>query len=154
MIRDLSNPFEREQFMAYVQGRIQKGMECEAEHRPYPVEIKVKRQGRTLSQNAYLHVLIGFFALEYGCTADEVKVDFYKRKCNKDLYERKKIAKNGQEIVTLRSSSELSTEDMALSITRFRNWASAEAGIYLPSADEYNYISYCQQQIENNKEYL
>lgn len=154
MIRDLSNPIERDQFRDHINKLLSHGVEHEQESKPYMVEVKVKRSMRSLSQNSYLHVLISFFALEYGCSTEEAKIDYYKRLCNRDLFVRHKRNKQGKEISTVRSSSELTTDEMSLSITRFRNWSSAEGGIYLPSADEHNYLTYCQQQIENNKDYL
>jgi len=43
---------------------------------------------------------------------------------------------------------------VSLSIERFRNWASQEAGIYLPSADEYIIIQQMEIEIERNKDYI
>ena len=82
------------------------------------------------------------------------KIDFYKRTCNRDLFERKKVNKKGKEITYLRSSAELTTGEMTLSIDRFRNFASSEAGIYLPSSSERDFLIHIQQTIENNKEFL
>nr|WP_320058813.1 hypothetical protein [uncultured Bacteroides sp.] len=118
------------------------------------VEQTKKRLSRTLKQNAYLHLIIGWFACEYGCSIDEVKVDFYKRTCNKAIYERTRVNKQGKEVTYLRSSKDLDTEEMALSITRFRNWSSAIASIYLPSADEREFLLHVKQVIEYNKEFI
>lgn len=54
----------------------------------------------------------------------------------------------------LRSSAELDTEEMSVSIERFRNFASSEVGIYLPSPNERELLIYMQQEIERNKEFL
>ena len=118
------------------------------------VEVKKKTPGRTLSQNAYLHILLGYFGVEYGCSLDEVKVDIYKRTCNRDLFEHKAVNKHGKEITCLRSSTELTTAEMSLSIDRFRNWSASEAGIYLPAANEHQMLLYAQQEIEKGKEFL
>ena len=107
-----------------------------------------------MSQNSYLHLLLGFFGSEYGCSLDEAKIDFYKRTCNRDLFERTKVNKKGIEVTYLRSSAELSTGEMTLSIDRFRNWASSVGGIYLPAANEHQMIIYAQQEIERNKGFL
>lgn len=119
-----------------------------------PFEIVRKSKNRTLSQNAYLHLILGFFGCEYGCSLDEVKVDYYKRACNRDLFEQKKINKKGVEVTCLRSSKDLTTSEMALSIDRFRNWSSSVAGIYLPAANENQMLIYAQQEIERNKEFI
>lgn len=118
------------------------------------VEVKRKLPNRTLAQNSYLHLLLGYFGSEYGCSLDEVKVDFYKRTCNRDLFERKTVNKKGQEISFLRSSSELTTGEMNLSIERFRNWSASNAGIYLPAPNEHQMLIHIQQEIERNKEFI
>lgn len=118
------------------------------------VELRKKLPSRTLSQNNYLHLLIGYFGSEYGCSFDEAKIDFYKRTCNRDLFERKRVNKRGEEKNYLRSSAELTTGEMALSIDRFRNWSASVAGIYLPSSSERDFLIHIQQTIENNKEFL
>ena len=118
------------------------------------VEVKKKNPNRTLAQNAYLHLLLGFFGCEYGCSLEEAKIDFYKRTCNKDLYERVKVNKQGKEVKFLRSSAELSTAEMTLSIDRFRNWSSSVAGIYLPAANEHQMLIHIQQEMERNKEFI
>ena len=118
------------------------------------VEVKKKLPNRTLAQNSYLHLLLGYFGSEYGCSLEEAKIDFYKRTCNRDLFERKTVNKKGKEITYLRSSAELTTGEMTLSIERFRNFASSEAGIYLPSSSERDFLIHIQQTIENNKEFL
>lgn len=119
-----------------------------------PFEIIRKQPGRTLSQNSYLHLLLGYFASQYGCSAGEAKLDFYKRTCNRDLFERKATNRQGREVKRLRSSAELTTDEMTLSIDRFRNWSAAVAGIYLPSAGEEQMLLYAQQEIERNKEFI
>ena len=118
------------------------------------VEVKKKLPNRTLAQNSYLHLLLGYFASEYGCSLEEVKIDYYKRTCNRDLFERKTINKKGKEVTYLRSSAELTTSEMTLSIDRFRNWSASVAGIYLPAANEQQMLIYAQQEIERNKEFI
>lgn len=118
------------------------------------VEVRKKLPNRSLSQNSYLHLLLGYFGAEYGCSMEEAKIDFYKRTCNRDLFERKKTNRKGNEITYLRSSSELTTGEMTLSIDRFRNWSSAQAGIYLPAANERQMLIYAQQQTERSREFI
>lgn len=145
MLFNLQNEYELSLFKEYVNKLFrQRAM----------VEVKKKHPGRTLAQNAYLHLLLGYFASQYGCSLDEAKVDFYKRTCNRDIYERRQTNKQGREVTYLRSSSELTTADMTLSIERFRNWSAAVAGIYLPSADEHQAILFAQQEIERNQEFI
>ncbi len=118
------------------------------------VEVKKKLPNRTLAQNSYLHLLLGYFGSEYGCSLDEAKIDFYKRTCNRDLFERKTVNKKGKEVTYLRSSAELTTGEMTLSIDRFRNWSASVAGIYLPAANEHQMLIYAQQEIQRNQEFI
>lgn len=118
------------------------------------VEIKKKSPIRSQAQNRYLHVILGFFGAEYGMSMEEVKVDLYKRTCNREIFERKAVNKHGKEITYLRSTSDLSSAEMSLSVDRFRNWSSAVAGIYLPAPNEEAFLAYCEQEIERNKEFI
>lgn len=145
MIFNLNNPYEADKFKEYVNRMYQQKS---------VVEVKKKLPNRTLAQNSYLHLLLGYFGSEYGCSLDEAKIDFYKRTCNRDLFERRIVNKKGMEVTCLRSSAELTTGEMTLSIERFRNFASSEAGIYLPSPNEREFLIHIQQEIERHKEFL
>lgn len=118
------------------------------------VELKAKHTTRSLSQNAYLHVLLGLFACEYGISIEEAKIDFFKRECNRDIFEKARTNKFGKEVKYLRSSADLDKAQMTTAIERFRNYAVSVAGIYLPAPNEYDHLFYAQQLIEQNKEYL
>lgn len=145
MLFDLRNEYQLPKFKQYV-------------NRLYSeravVEVRKKHPTRTLSQNSYLHLLLGYFASQYGCSTDEAKVDFYKRLCNRDLFERQAVNRMGRDVKRLRSSAELSTAEMTLSIERFRNWSAAEAGIYLPAAGEHQMLLYAQQEAERNSDFI
>lgn len=145
MIFNLKNEYDIPKFKAYVNKLFQERA---------VVEVKKKLPNRTLAQNSYLHLLLGYFGSEYGCSLEEAKIDFYKRICNRDLFERKAVNKRGKEVTYLRSSAELTTGEMTLSIDRFRNFASSEAGIYLPSPNEREFLIYIQQEIERNNELI
>lgn len=145
MIFNLSNPYEHDKYKEYVNKLFAKRA---------IVEVTEKRGLRSLKQNSYLHTIIAYFASEYGVSAEEAKIDFYKRACNRDLFVVQKQNRHGKTIETLRSSASLDTQEMTLSIERFRNWAASEAGIYLPSPSENDAIIFAMQAIERNKEYL
>lgn len=145
MLFNLKSEYDVPKFKAYVNRLYQERA---------VVEVKKKHPGRTLSQNSYLHLLLGYFATEYGCSLEEAKVDFYKRTANRELFERKQTNKQGREITYLRSSADLSTAEMTLSIERFRNWSASEAGIYLPAANEHQMLLYAQQAAERSREFL
>ena len=100
-----------------------------------------------------MHVLLAYFGTQTGNTLEWVKQQYYKKLVNPDLFIREKEDKYLGKIKVLRSSADLDTSEFSLSIERFRNWAS-QAGIYLPSADEYIIIQQMEIEIERNKEYL
>lgn len=145
MIFNLANSYDLDRYKEYVNVLYRKKA---------VVEVKEKRASRTLRQNAYLHVILSYFACEYGVSMEEAKLDFYKRECNRDLFVVEKENRYGKMIETVRSSSDLNTEEMSLSITRFRNWSASVAGIYLPSAHENDFLIHCQQVIEQNREFV
>lgn len=145
MIFNLNNPFEHEKFKEYVN-------KLYVQHAI--VEVKKRLPNRTLAQNSYLHLILSFFACELGYSLDEVKLDYFKKTCNRDLFERKKVNKQGREITYMRSSSELTTGEMTTAIERFRNYSSAQAGIYLPAPNENQFLIHIQQEIQRNQEFI
>lgn len=145
MIFNLQNEYEIPKFKEYINRLFRERA---------VIEVKKKHPNRTLAQNSYLHLLLGYFGSQYGCSIDEAKIDFYKRTCNRDLFERKATNKLGKEVTYLRSSAELTTAEMSLSIDRFRNWSASQSGIYLPAANEHQMIVFAQQEIERNNEFL
>lgn len=145
MIFNLNNPFEHEKFKEYVNKLYSQRA---------VVEVKKRLPNRSLSQNSYLHLILSWFACETGYSLEEVKFDCFKKTCNRDLFERRKINKLGKEITYIRSSSELSTGEMTTAIERFRNYSSAQAGIYLPAPNESQFLIHIQQEIEKHKEFI
>ena len=123
-------------------------------HKKAYVELKNKLTTRSLAQNSYCHVLLGYFGSEFGMTIEQVKYDFFKRKCNKDIFERTRTNKRGQQVTYIRSTTELDKGEMTTAIERFRNYSASECGLYLPSPHESEMLFYAQQQIESNKEFL
>lgn len=115
------------------------------------VEITEKR---TEPQNSYLHLILGWFALEYGETLDFVKVNFFKKLCNKDIFITYKDDKFLKKVEIIRSSADITTGEMSIAIDRFRNWSSKEAGIYLPEANEEQNLKSIQEVLNRQRRYL
>lgn len=142
---NLKNVFELEKFREKV---------TELENKCAMVELK-ERRGRSLNQNAYLHLLLSAFALQYGYTLDEVKTCYFKRIVNRDLFVRQKhddLLGTDREYVI--STAKLTKEELSEAIERFRNWSSNIAGIYIPSSEEYIALLHIQHDVSNNKRYL
>lgn len=145
MVYDTSNPLDKANFLLRAKNLAESGK---------VIELTEKKPRRSLPQNKYLHVLLAYFGTQTGNTLEWVKQQYYKKLVNPDLFIREKEDKYLGKIKVLRSSADLDTSEFSLSIERFRNWASQEAGIYLPSADEYIIIQQMEIEIERNKEYL
>ena len=134
-------------------------IDLENQHEQYSLnstsqEIETEMPKRSLAQNRYLHLILGYFACEYGSSLRDVKLEFFKHECNQGIFYRERIGKGGEPETYLRSTAELTPAEMTLAIERFRNYASIEAGIYLPSPDEEERIQYIKQEIKRNKEFI
>lgn len=146
MVYDLNTGIDRERFKRRVNALYERRavVEC-SEHKPK----------RSSPQNRYLHVILGEFAMQTGNTMDYVKVEYFKRLCNRELFVRTKyddLAK--KEVEILRSSKDIDTGEMTTAIERFRNWASAEAGIELPDPNDQEWIAYIEREMQHQIAYL
>lgn len=145
MIYNLSNDFDRQRFKVrcnalYKQGGV--------------VDLTAKKEQRTIPQNRYLHLILGWFAIETGNTLGFVKQEYFKRYINPDLFVVEIDDKHLGKVSVLRSSRDLNTAEMTTAIERFRNWSSAEAGVYLPSPDEQAFLQSIEIEMLRQKEYL
>lgn len=145
MIYDTSNPLDKVNFLFRANKLAESGK---------VIDLTEKKPRRSLPQNKYLHVILAYFGTQTGNTLEWVKQQYYKKLVNPDLFIREKEDKYLGRIKVLRSSADLDTAEMSLSIERFRNWAAQEAGIYIPSADEAILIQQMEIEIERNKEFL
>ena len=104
---------------------------------------------RSSRQNAYLYTILTYFANELGESMEYVKEAYFKRMCNADLFVYTQTDKvTGEEVGRLRSTREISREDMTTAIERFRKFAS-DNGCYIPSSEEHEYLR--QMEYENEK---
>ena len=144
MLYDLRNPLDRERFKRRCNALFEKqGI----------VDLSEKTQ-RSSQQNKYLHLLIGYLAIETGNSIDYVKEIFYKRTANKELYVREKEDGILGKVEYLRSSADLSKEEMTLSIDRLRDWSSQVAGIYLPSANEQEFLASIEYEMSRYRQWI
>jgi len=110
------------------------------------VEFKEVRQKRSLTQNAYLHVCITLYAIEFGYTIEEAKTHL-KRNCEFMKYEKK-----GE--IFVKRTRYMDSKELTNFIDWLRTYAS-QNGCYIPTSEEYltNRVS-IDNQIETNKQYL
>ena len=144
MLYDLKNPLDRDRFKRRCNALfIKQGM----------VDLSEKTQ-RSIQQNKFLHLLLGYLAMETGNTLDYVKEVFYKRTANKELFLREKEDEILGKVEYLRSSADLSKEEMTLSIDRFRDWSSQTAGVYLPAANEQEFLASIEYELSKYKQWV
>lgn len=77
MIFDLNNQYEIPKYKEYVN---------KLYNEKAVVEVRKKMPHRSLPQNRYFYLLLGWFAAETGYSVDEVKLDIFKKLVNKDLF--------------------------------------------------------------------
>ena len=140
MFYDLTNPMELRAAEARFNFLVSKGKR---------ITLVEKRKKRTYQQNRYLHLLLGWFAIETGFSLLESK-HLYKLQ-SKEIFI---YTKKGVKFV--RSSADLNTEEMTLSIERFRDYSNTTAGIYLPAANENELLNNIENELSRyeNKVYI
>lgn len=143
---NLSDPIQLEQFKARVDLAVKTGKGV--------YELKFCHPGRTMKQNAYLHLIISYFASQYGANAEFVKQNYFKLAANRDIFVREKDDPLAGHIRFLRSSSSLTSDEMQTAIERFRNWASMKAGIYIPSSEEKDLMLHAEIEVSKNINFL
>lgn len=144
MMYDLRNPLDRDRFKR----------RCNALYKKQGIVDLSEKGQRSSQQNRYLHLLLGYLAIETSNTLEYVKEVFYKRTANKELYLREKEDAILGKVEYLRSSAELTKEEMTLSIDRLRDWASQTAEIYLPSANEHEFLASIEYEMSRMKQWI
>ncbi len=110
------------------------------------VELKKIIPKRTLKLNAYLHICITLYAIEFGYSLYEAKT-FLKRQCGFMVYE-----KNG--IKYLKQTSKLDNAECSKFVEWIRNFSS-QNGCYIPDAEEYKANQFnIDKSINSQKQYL
>lgn len=119
------------------------------------VEIKKINPKRSLNQNAYLHLTFGIFSLETGYTLEESKT-IYKREANPAIYVySKQIAYRGgtREVKFLKSSADLDTLEMTITIDKWREYA-AENGVHIPPPENLDELRSLENEIDKQSFYI
>ena len=103
-----------------------------------------KKMKRTLNQNNYLHLILVWFAIELGYSLTEAKKIY--KDLSTEIYH---YEKNGRPFV--RSSKDLDTFEMTMTIERFRNYSSREGGVYLPEPHEKEFLQEIEIEMSRNE---
>ena len=143
MVYDLSSDFQRKAFLARVDNLMEKGAVVELTEKAF----------RSPNQNRYLHLLIGVVAIETGNTLEDAKKWYFKETCNPDLFHVQHRDKMGNYIDHIRSTAELTKEEMSMAIDRFKRWG-AENGIYMPNSEDIHLLKEIEIEMGRMKSYL
>ena len=126
MIYNLSDSFEREQFTTRAKLLSEKGTVVELTEKAF----------KTPNQNRYAHLLMGMVGLEVGEPLEYVKVEYFKKLCNRDIFVRLKEDKYVGQIEEIRSFTDLSMEETSLAIDRFKRWGREQGWVMPDPCDE------------------
>ena len=118
------------------------------------VEVKEYRPKRTSPQNRYLHALLGIVAMTTGNTLEDVKVQYFKKHCNSEIFVTRRDDKILGSVVVLRSSADLDTGEMTTAIDRFVRWYESESGEVLPRPDDEAYIQAIEVEMAKHRYWL
>ena len=108
---------------------------------------------RSLSQNSYLHLIIGVVAMETGNTMEDTKRVYFKELCNGDIFVNERTDKLGNRVRNLRSSADLTKEEMGRAIDRFKMWAAGN-GIYCPEPGDAALLKQIEIEMGRMRNYL
>lgn len=118
-------------------------------------ELKEKKPKRSLNQNRYLHLILSWYAWEYGETLEYIKQVVFKKDVNREIFEYQHLnRKTGEVRIEYRSTANLDTAELSLAIDRFRDFSILQAGIYLPEPKDLAFLQEIEIQITNNRHYL
>ena len=140
---DLANNLQRQTFIARCKALLDKGVVVDLAERTF----------RSRNQNSYLHLLIGVVAMETGTTVAYAKEWYFKKLCNKDLFVTTRADRYAGQVELVRSSADLTQEEMSMAIDRFKRWGS-ENGIYMPSPGDESLLREIAIEMGRNRSYL
>ena len=140
---NLATELDQERFVNRANALLQKGVVVELTEKTF----------RSPNQNRYLHLLIGVVAMDTGVGLEYAKREYFKRLVNKDLFVIKKSDRFAGEIEDLRSSADLTVEEMSMAIDRFKRWG-AENGFYMPNPEDTSLLREIEIEMGRLKMYL
>ena len=143
MLYDLSSELQRKSFLARVEHLLERSCVVELSEKTF----------RSKGQNNFLHLLIGVVAMATGNTLEDTKRWYFKEICNADLFHRQHFDKLGNSVDCIKSSADLTKEEMSMAIDRFKRWG-AENGIYLPNPGDESLLREIEIQMGRNRAYL
>ena len=121
------------------------------------IELIEKSRTRSISQNNYLHLILGWFALEYGETLEYTKQVIFKQWVNPEIFKTEFVNyKTGEFREEWKSTKHLTKDEMTTAIDRFRAYSVKNMNLYLPEPNDLALLEEIENQLEeySNKIYL
>lgn len=140
---NLATELDQERFVNRANALLQKGVVVELTEKTF----------RSPNQNRYLHLLIGVVAMDTGVGLEYAKREYFKKLVNRDIFVIKKSDRFAGEIDDLRSSADLTTEEMSVAIDRFKRWG-YENGFYMPNPEDTSLLKQIEIEMGRLKMYL
>lgn len=118
-----------------------------------PFELDKLRVSRTRLQNSYYWVVLKYYASQIGYTKMDAEKEF-KEVANPDIFVREFTDKNGNVHKVIRSSADLTKEEMTSALNNFRVYAETYAGVCIPYESDYADIQAAKREIDKVKSYI
>lgn len=112
-----------------------------------------KWANQSLSQNAYLHLILGYFAAVYGYDMHHTKVEIFKKIVNPEYLTKVRYSEDGEEYTAILSTKSLDKSTFALCTDRFLNF-SAAGGLRLPKPSDLIYLDEIKGVVKEYQQYL
>lgn len=143
MIYDLNNVLDCERFKA----------RCNKLYAAKAVVEFSEKKARSVAQNNYLHLILAWHAIESGNTVEWVKQRYFKLLVNPEIFVAERQDKHLGCVKYLLSSASITKEQMTTAIDKFKIW-SAHNGIYLPDADNREFLQAIQVEQSRQAKWL
>lgn len=113
------------------------------------IQILDKKPKRTIKQNRYLHLILGWFGLHFGYSLEEVKQEIFKKHVNPEIF----YLGDKAGVVTIdhwKSTSACDTGELTTAIERFRNFSN-EHDLYLAAPNELAELQHYENELSKHE---
>ena len=109
---------------------------------------------KSLGQNAYIHLVFAWVALNTGYTKEYVKQVLFKQIVNPQIFVIECVnEKNGEMYNYIRSWATVTKAEADIAISRFIDYCIEKGDLAIPQKDNKQDISYIQDEVNNNQKY-
>tara|TARA_R110000822_G_scaffold14427_6_gene50801 strand:+ start:2612 stop:3049 length:438 start_codon:yes stop_codon:yes gene_type:complete len=113
-------------------------------------EIKEKRERKSISSKNYLHLILGWAAINFGYTLEEMKLNIFKAEVNPEIFYQGEVG-TLVKVHRFRSISELTPQELNISISEFKKYM-LEKGLYLPEPKDMALLQDIEKELNNYNE--